>query len=706
MANDINRVWPALREDLTLYPGPTASSGAPSWTLHDPARNQYFSIDWITFEVISRIRLGSMEAIIKAINQETTLSIDEEAIQNVLTFLDENELIQRHDDIENYLIRQRRQSKEKSWFQSILHGYLFFRVPLLKPDAWLSAVLPYFNFVFKDSFLKITLIIFLIGLWGVYQQWEVFHNTLMDTFSINGLIRYGLTLIGIKFIHELGHALVAKRHGCRVPTMGLAFLVMMPVAYTDVTESWKLNSHKKRLHIAGAGIATELVLAAWALFCWTIFPENDLRSLCFFLATTSITASLLVNASPFMRFDGYFLLCDFLGLPNLHSRCFAYARWWFRKNLLSMDIDPPENLNLGRKRFFIGFAIITMLYRLIVFTGIAVLVYHYFFKALGLVLFAIEIWFFVMRPIWNELMFWKKHLKEDKSTQQTPPIYTWFFWIILILCVPYDVTVNSEGVLKAEKSFSVITFQSSQVTQMPPALGAKVEEGKPLMTLSSLELEQKINLSKNRLINLSRQLNASGFDAETLSHRSVLQEQLRSAQDELNGLEKERDRLKPMAPFTGEIVDVDPDLFLNEWLPKNTPVLSMIDPSSWVIDTYVTESDLKRIDVGHMGWFEPEAPGVSNYKLTVLSIDRDATQVLNEGMLGSLGGGDILVRTQNNKFIPENAMYHVRLKVDHLSQKISTGYLRGHIVILAWPKSILGETIKKTFANLIREASF
>ena len=220
MANVINRVWPALREDLTLYPGPTASSGAPSWTLHDPARNQYFSIDWVTFEVISRIRLGSMEAIIKAINQETTLSIDEASIQNVLTFLDENELIQRHDDVENYLIRQRRQSKEKSWFQSLLHGYLFFRVPLLKPDAWLSAVLPYFSFVFKDSFLKITLIIFLIGLWGVYQQWEVFHNTLMDTFSINGLIRYGLTLIGIKFIHELGHALVAKRHGCRVPTMG------------------------------------------------------------------------------------------------------------------------------------------------------------------------------------------------------------------------------------------------------------------------------------------------------------------------------------------------------------------------------------------------------------------------------------------------------------------------------------------------------
>ncbi len=706
MANDINRTWPALREDLTLYPGPVSSSGAPSWSLHDPARNQYFSIDWVTFEVISRIELGSMEAVIQAINEETTLSIDEFAIQSVLTFLDENELIQRHDDVENYLIRQRRLEKEKSWFQSLLHGYLFFRVPLLKPDAWLTSISPYFSFVFKSSFLKITLIIFLIGLWGVYQQWEVFHTTLIDTFSINGLIRYGFTLIGIKFIHELGHALVAKRHGCRVPTMGLAFLVMWPVAYTDVTESWKLNSHKKRLHIAGAGIAPELVLAAWALFCWTIFPENDLRSLCFFLATTSITATLLVNASPFMRFDGYFLLCDFLGLPNLHSRCFAYTRWWVRKNLLNLHIEPPETLNLGRQIFFIMFALITMLYRLIIFTGIAILVYHYFFKALGLVLFGIEIWFFVIRPIWNELKFWKKHLKENKSSQQIPPIYSWLFWIILILCVPYDFTVNSQGVLKAEKSFSVITFQSSQVKEMPPPLGTRIEEGKPLMTLSSLELEQKINLSKNRLITLSRQLDASGFDREILSKRSVLQEQLKSIQEELNGLEKERDRLKPMAPFTGQIVDVDPDLFLNEWLPKNTPVVSMIDPSSWVIDTYITEEDLKRIDIHHIGWFEPEAAGVSNYKLTVLSIDRDASQVLTEGMLGSIGGGDILVRTQNNKAIPENAIYHVRLKVDHLSEKISTGYLRGHVVILAWPKSMIGEMIKKTLANLMREASF
>lgn len=706
MANDINRSWPTLREDLTLYPGPPSSNGFPTWTLHDPARNQYFSIDWMTFEVISRLRLGSFQAIAEALSQETTLELDEDVIDNIMTFLDQNELIQRHDALENDLILQRRNLREKSWFESLLHGYLFFRVPLFKPDQWLDRVLPFFAFMLRGSFLQLTFIAFLIGAVGVIQQWEVFRSTLIDTFSFSGLMNYGLAVIGIKVIHELGHALLAKKNGCRVPTMGLAFLVMWPVAYTDVTESWKLNSHQKRLQISGAGILTELVLGAWALLFWVIFPANELRSLFFFAATTSIATTLAVNASPFMRFDGYFLLCDFLGMPNLHSRSFAYARWWFRKNLLSIDIDAPESFSQGRHRFMISFAILTMLYRLFVFTGIAILVYHYFFKALGLIMFGVEIWFFVLKPIWSELIFWKQYLKENLNNEEPPPVYTWIFWIVVILFIPFDFTVNSQGILKAEKSFNVITFQPSQVVKLPPPIGTKLKAGEPIMELSSIELDQKINLSKNKLLTLNKELNISGFNKDTLSQRSVLKEQFKSAQQELSGLEKEKERLKPLAPFDGEVVDEDPDLFLNEWLSKNTSVVSMIDPKQWVVDCYVTEADLKRINLKNIGWFEPDAAGIPHYKLTVMSIDRDASKIINDGSLSSSEGGEVAVRMQNNKPIPENAIYHVRLKVNHLHEKVSSGYLRGHVVILAWPKSVMGEVIKSTLANLIREASF
>jgi hypothetical protein len=82
------------------------------------------------------------------------------------------------------------------------------------------------------------------------------------------------------------------------------------------------------------------------------------------------------------------------------------------------------------------------------------------------------------------------------------------------------------------------------------------------------------------------------------------------------------------------------------------------------------------------------------------------SKTLSDGSLASTHGGEVLVRMQNNMPIPENAIYHVRLRVDHLHEKISTGYLRGRVVILAWPKSIMGEVTKSTLANIIREASF
>lgn len=322
--------WPRLREDLTLYPGPADKSGSPTWTLHDPARNQYFQIDWVAFEIISRLYLENAELICHFIGEETTLHVDATDVESTLKFLSENELVYQYSSQDIQQLYSRNRSRKQNWFDSILHGYLFFRLPLLRPDKLLDRFLPKLNFLFNKRFYQITLIVFLIGIWGVFRQWDAFSATLVDTFSIEGILGYAGAVIIVKLLHELGHAIVAKKCGCRVPTMGLAFLVMWPVAYTDVTESWRLDSHKKRLLIASAGIITELVIAAWSIFMWSILPEGALKSLFFFLGTTSITATLAINASPFMRFDGYFLLCDIVGMPNLHTRSSAYARWWLR----------------------------------------------------------------------------------------------------------------------------------------------------------------------------------------------------------------------------------------------------------------------------------------------------------------------------------------------------------------------------------------
>ena len=188
----------------------------------------------------------------------------------------------------------------------------------------------------------------------------------------------------MKVIHEMGHALTAKRYGCRVPSMGIALLVLWPVLYTDVTETWKLVSRRQRLAVGLAGVTAELVFAVFATLAWSFLPDGPVRGAAFILATTSWIATLLLNLSPFMRFDGYFVLSDWLEMPNLHARAFAIARWWLRERLFGLGEPPPEELPPGRRRFLIVFSFATWFYRVTVFLGIAVLVYHFAIKALGI----------------------------------------------------------------------------------------------------------------------------------------------------------------------------------------------------------------------------------------------------------------------------------------------------------------------------------
>jgi putative peptide zinc metalloprotease protein len=576
----------------------------------------------------------------------------------------------------------------------------------LRPDKTLDRLLPKLHFLFNKRFYQLTLLLFVIGLWGVFRQWDSFSTTLVDTFSIEGILGYAGAILVVKLLHEVGHAIAAKKCGCRVPTMGVAFLVMWPMAYTDVTESWKLDSHKKRWMIASAGIATELVIAAWSIFMWSVLPDGAFKSLFFFLGTTSIAGTLAINASPFLRFDGYFLLCDTIGMPNLHNRSSAYARWWLREKLFGLGDPAPEELSAELQKFFIVFAFATWVYRLIVFFGIAILIYHYFFKALGIALFLVEIWFFIARPIYQELEYWRKRWPEIGPVIRHRPAYYIALGTIAFLLIPFDLTVNTQGMLRPEKSFNVLASRPAQVTQLPPSIGSQVQEGDQIIGLSVPELEKKIRQLQTKVEVLNRQFGSSGFDVKTINQQPILKEQLISAKNELDGLLREYERLNRRAPFAGLIADVDPDLFLGEWVPKSFSLVTLITDKDWIVDCYVEEDDLRRLDTGNWGRFIPDAPGLRGVGLTVISIEKDATRVLTEGSLSSVAGGEILVRPQNNKLIPERAIYRVRLKVDGHPSKISTGYIRGRVVIFAWPKSILGDVIRNGLAVFIREAGF
>ena len=183
--------------------------------------------------------------------------------------------------------------------------------------------------------------------------------------------------------------------------------------YTDTSDSWRLNDKRKRLAIAAAGMISEFSLALIATFFWAITPDGVVRSVLFSVAFIGWLIALGLNASPFFRFDGYYILSDALDIQNLHDRSGALARQWSRRVFLGIhDPDPEPYLEQSLKRILVVFALITHVYRVIVFVSIALLVYNYFFKALGIFLMMVELIWFVGLPIQQEIISLKRRLSD------------------------------------------------------------------------------------------------------------------------------------------------------------------------------------------------------------------------------------------------------------------------------------------------------
>ncbi len=698
---------PPLREELSLYMGPATTSGAPTWSLHDPARNVYFRIDWLTFEILSRWHLPEPQAIVSAIAAETPIQdLQTSDVEMVLRFLSERELLQRSDAAFSHGLARKVQRQHTNFSTWLLHHYLFFRVPLWKPDAWLERTQHLVKGFYSPLFFLLSGLVLMAGLLQVSQQWDLFAATFVDLFSWQGLMAYVLTLILVKFAHELGHAFTAKRLGCRVPNMGVAFLVMFPMAYTDVNDAWKLPQRRQRLAVGAAGIITELLIAIWATLAWALLPEGLLRTGMFLLASTTWMATLLINASPFLRFDGYFLLMDWLDMPNLHARAFALGRWRLREWLFGLGVSPPESMAPIRQRLLILFAYATWSYRLLVFGGIAVIVYQAFPKPLGPILAIIEVIWFIILPVVHETKMWLEYLHNLFRTTPGQRTLGVLACLLLLVLVPWDTRVEGQGVLKPLESYPLIAPSGARISAMPVPSGAAVPAQALLLSLEQVDLQYQQQALAARSAGLSWQVGSTGVNLKLREYQQVITAKRDKVNAEQQGLEKQQQQFVMRAPFAGTLYLTHPDLMTGNWVGKSEKLGELVAPTGLRVETYLAEADIDRLRIGDQGVFYPEAGSPSALKLTVKNIDNDATHELAEGMLASSRGGGIPAREHSKALIPEHALYRVVLMVHVQNTTVHLPVLRGRLVIHAKAQNSLVRYLRAGLAVLRREAGF
>ena len=315
-------------------------------------------------------------------------------------------------DAEGLFQRYRRRTAREVRGQ--LANVLFLRVPLLDPDRLLTRLAPLVRWAFTPAGVVLWLAALAVGGWVAASNAPALAAEAKDLVAAGRLGR-NLPLLYAAFIlakvaHEFGHAFACKVFGLRTRTggevhaMGIMFLVFAPIPYVDASSAWALRSKAHRVIVAAAGMMTEVAIAAAAavVWAWTAGAAEPVpaavHTLALALMLIASVATLLFNANPLLRFDGYYILSDLIEIPNLADRSRRFLYGLVKRHAWGVRDGGGEAHSAREGVWLAGYGLASTAFRVLVSVKILLMLCERFLL-LGAVLAALAVLTWVIAPL-------------------------------------------------------------------------------------------------------------------------------------------------------------------------------------------------------------------------------------------------------------------------------------------------------------------
>ena len=196
-----------------------------------------------------------------------------------------------------------------------------------------------------------------------------------------------------------------------------------------------------------------------------------------------------------MRFDGYYVFADYLKVENLQPRAFALAKWKLRQWIFGFKHKPPEQINIQKQNLIIVYAWATWIYRFFLFLGIALLVYYFAFKLLGIFLFVVEIVWFILLPIFREIREWWRLRSNIYLSLQFVRSILVLGALAFIIFYPWKSSQKTPAIYQSEKFIEIFPPINSQVKDIYITEKQIVKEDQKLINLDSPALNSEIKIA-------------------------------------------------------------------------------------------------------------------------------------------------------------------------------------------------------------------
>ena len=473
----------------------------------------------------------------------------------------------------------RRQRWQK--LKSTLSSLLCIQVPGWNPHRALDWLSPFSRWMFHPAAVCAAVAAMLVAWVLLLVQFEEFQGRLPafhEFFAWPNVMYLWITLAAAKLLHELGHALSCRHFGGECHSIGIMFLVFSPTLYCDVSDSWMLRSKWQRIAIGGAGMYVESVLSALAIFVWWNTQPGLLNHVCFnvFLVTTITT--VIFNANPLMRFDGYYMLADFLEIPNLREKADKLLRDAFAGLCLGIDSQPDPFMPETRRPWFVAYALAAWLYRWLVVFGIVVFLYTflkpYGLQSIGATLAAVSLGAMVVSPLVHFYKIVAAPRAEPLSRGRTIATLASLTLIAaVLLAVPIPIHYEAPFLIEPYGARDVYTTVSGTVVEVAVNFGQPVARGQVLAKLSNHEMHEKHAALETALRVQGAQV-ATQHAMENWSAYELAVQNLSMQQQELSDFRHQMSRLTITSPCEGILV-------APARRPKRTPGTRETDLGVW-----------------------------------------------------------------------------------------------------------------------------
>jgi putative peptide zinc metalloprotease protein len=346
------------------------------------------------------------------------------------------------------LLKRYESSARRKW-QSNIFSVFSWRFPLIDPERFLQALLPVVRpfFGWFGAILWLSAVVPAIFLFGTH--WTDLTRGMLDrVFMPNNLVLLWLLFPLIKACHEFGHAFATRVFGGEVHEMGVMLLVVTPVPYVDASSASAFQQKWRRALVGAAGMIVELFIAALALFFWINAEAGVSRTLAYNAIFIAGASTLFFNANPLLRYDGYYILADLIEIPNLRNRSNAYLLYLCERYLFgNTNVEAPEATR-SERLWFVGFGILSFLYRIFVVSAILLFVGQKFF-GLGLLLAfgAAIVWFITPIVKGTSYLFTSPRLRSVRGRALTVTLLLIAGIFAFLGFVPMPYRTGAEGVI-------------------------------------------------------------------------------------------------------------------------------------------------------------------------------------------------------------------------------------------------------------------